>query len=511
MKRIREALRLIIEQGVSRTRAARALGMGKTTILEMLARFKQSGLSLSEALALSDSGLESRLYPCAIVPPPPIARREPDMEHVASELKRPGVTMKLLWKEYRQEHPEGIGYTQFRRRVHRVVPPVDLVMHQDHKPGENAMVDYSGNGLSVVDASSGEVHGQELFVMVWACSGLCYCEAQESQKLPDWTMGHVRGFEYSGCVPKTMTPDCLRSAVTKAHRYDPVLNRTYVEMCTYHGTVAVPARAGHPRDKGKVEGMVRIVQQQIVAVLRNQTFHTLLDLNGAIRKEVDRINDTPMPGYGARSRRQLFEELDRPAALALPEKAWEYQLWLVRRVGPDYCVEVDHHWYSVPYQLAGTSVEVCVTGTAVTVYQDQQRVAVHGRVPRPGYSIQESHMPPAHLHCLPENLDRLLYRAQRIGPWVCKLVQARIDAVIQPVAAWRACMGLVRQAENCPDPAQAERAARYALKQHLISCHRYEQILRSKVAEAEPEQEELGVVKHTNLHGMELWAKAQAN
>ena len=278
-------------------------------------------------------------------------------------------------------------------------------------------------------------------------------------------------------------------------------------MCTHYNVVAVPARAGQPRDKAKVEGAVRIVQQRIVAVLRDRIFHSLSDLNRAVREEVDRINDAPMQGYDGKTRRELFEEIDRPAAQPLPQEAWQYQQWMMRRVGLDYCVEVDRHWYSVPHTLAGKSVDVRVTATAVEIYLDRERIAVHARMHRPGgHSIRESHMPESHKHSLPVSLEQLLWRAQRIGPSVRELVKARIDGVAQPVAALRACLGIVRLAENCPDSSQVDRAARYALDRRMVACRQFELVLKSGAAEAH-EEDDPGVVEHDNLHGLSLWAQ----
>lgn len=214
-------------------------------------------------------------------------------------------------------------------------------------------------------------------------------------------MGHVRGFEYFGCVPSMVVPDCLLSAVTKAHTYDPEINRSYVEMCHHYGVVAVPARVRKPHDKAKVENAGRIVQQRIVAVLRDREFHSLQVLNAAVRGEVDRINASPMPSYDKKSRREIFDEVDRPAARSLPDHSWEHQKWLRRRVGIDYCVEFEKHWYSAPHALVGRTVDVRATVGALEVYLDQERVAVHGRVHRPGgHSIQEAHMPELHRYAL---------------------------------------------------------------------------------------------------------------
>ena len=506
MRRIREALCLVYEQGLSRTRTAAALRIGKTTLLELLERLERSGLTPTEALLFTDADLEAHLYP-PVPPPPERDRVEPDVAHLVAELARPGVTRKLLWEEYRKVHPAGLGYTAFCDRIQNHRGEADLVMRQEHKPGEKVFVDYSGDRLEVIDPISGEVFSKELFVMAWGASHLIYAEAQDSQCQGDWTMGHVRGFEYFGCVPSMVVPDCLRSAVTKAHTYDPEINRTYVEMCHHYGVVAVPARVRKPRDKAKVENAVRIVQQRIVAVLRDRQFHSLQELNAAVRGEVDRINASPMPSYDKKSRREIFDEVDRPAARSLPDHSWEHQQWLRRRVGIDYCVEFEKHWYSVPHALVGRTVDVRATVGAIEVYLDQERVAVHGRVHRPGgHSIQEAHMPQRHRHALPGHLEKMLWRAGHIGPSMKGVIQARIDGVSNPVAAMRACLGLLRLAENASSTERAERAARYALDNRLLSCSQFEQVLRSGAGEPK-ESESVGVVSHGNLQGASLWAQ----
>jgi transposase len=258
MRHIREALKLVLQEGKSANQAAATLGLPPSTLKDCLSRFRASGLPLDVALELSDADLSGHLYPQVSRPRKTVD--EPDVEAILIELKRPGVTIQLLWEEYRKAHPSGLGKTQFWQRLHDHRGMTNLVMRQDHKPGERVMVDYSGDGLSVTDPVTGEVHKKELFVMAWAMSGLFFAMAQDSQKSVDWSMGHVAAFEYFGCAPSVVTPDCLKSAVTKAHRYDPVLNRTYVEMCSHYGVVAVPARPHSPRDKGRVENTVRLVQ-----------------------------------------------------------------------------------------------------------------------------------------------------------------------------------------------------------------------------------------------------------
>lgn len=505
MRHIREALKLVLHEGKSANQTAVTLGLPPSTLKGCLSRFRASGMPLDVALGLSDEDLSGHLYPQVFRPKKTVA--EPDIEALLVELKRPGVTIQLLWEEYRKVHPSGLGKTQFWQRLHDHRGMTNLVMRQDHKPGERVMVDYSGDGLSVTDPVTGEVHKKELFVMAWAMSGLFFAMAQDSQKSVDWSMGHVAAFEYFGCAPSVATPDCLKSAVTKAHRYDPVLNRTYVEMCTHYGVVAVPARPHSPRDKGRVENTVRLVQQRIVAVLRDRIFHSLADLNAAVRIEVDRLNDQPMPGHDDLSRRQIFERYERPAAKELPQESWIWQEWLSRRPGLDYCVEVEKHWYSVPHGLAGKPVDVRVTASAVEIYRDRERVAVHTRSRlRRGHTIQSSHMPESHRKILEQDLVQLTWRAGHIGPNMKALVQMRIDTALHPVQAVRPIIGLVRRAENFADAAAVERAAAFAMQHNRLHCDDFERILKSRAAE-EQVVEELGVVVHANLQGQALWSK----
>ncbi len=504
MSIIREAVRLVKVQGLSRNKAAAVLHAGKTTVKDHLARFESSGMGVEEFLALGDREALARLFPEQAAGPG-TGREEPDMGHVMRELGRPCVTAKILWEEFSAEHPEGIRYTQFCERVKKHRDRRPLSMRREHLPGRTVYADYSGVRPEYVDPDTGEVRKAELLVMAWGASNLTYAEAQASQKVGCWTMGHVRAFAYFGCVPHEVTPDCLKSGVVKAHRYDPTVNRTYVEMCGHYGVAPIPARPLEPRDKAKAEKAVQAVQHRILASLRDCSFRGLGELNAAIGLCLEELNGRPMEGYDRQSRRQLFESVDRPAAQALPAEAWEYREWVVRHAGTDYCFEVDGHWYSVPWQHRGKSIQVRLTERTVQAFLENERIATHPRSGRRyAHSIQVEHMPERHVQSLPVDAERLLWRARNVGPGMHALCESRIARSPHQVEGYRPVQGLLRTAENAGDAGRADRAATYALSHGMTSCDGYRRVLESRVAEREPE-EDLGHVRHGNLQGESLF------
>ena len=507
MNTIREAVRLVKVQQLSRNKAAAVLQIGRSTVKDYLARFESSGLALDEFLSLQDGDAASKLFPPTQEQPDRIDRRDPDMDYIMQELSRPCVTAKKLWEEYIEKNPTGIRYTQFCERINRMQDKRPLSMRRDHVPGRTVYADYSGERPEYTDQETGEVRKAELLVMAWGASNFTYAEAQESQKVACWTMGHVRAFGYFGCVPFELTPDCLKSGIIKAHRYDPTVNRTYVELCTHYGVAPIPARPLEPRDKAKVEKAVQAVQHRILASLRDRVFHGLAELNAAIRECLEALNDRPMESYGRQTRRGLFESMDKPAAQPLPVEAWEHREWIVRHAGSDYCVEIDKHWYSVPFKHRGKHIHVKLTEKTIQAYVDNERVATHVRSARKyAHTILAEHMPEQHAQSLPIDAERLLWRARNLGLGMLALCEHRISRSPHKVEALRPIQGLLRMAERVGDSARADKAAAYALSHGMTSCEGYRKVLESRVAEREPE-EELGSVKHGNLHGKTLFQR----
>ncbi|MGH2670804.1 MAG: IS21 family transposase, partial [bacterium] len=324
MRRCREILKLKYENKLTHRAIARACSVGAGTVSDYVGRAAEAGLSWPLPDNLDDAQLEAKLFAPSIRAA--AGRVLPEWNWVHQELKRPGVTLQLLWEEYGVEHPAGYRYSGFCELYRRWTRKLTASMRQVHRAGEKAFIDYSGKRPFIVDRRTGEHIPVELFVGVLGASSYVYAEATPDQALPSWVGAHVRMLEFIGGCPDLFVPDNLKSGVTKACRYEPEVNRTYEELARHYGAAVVPARAGKPKDKGKVEVSVLIAQRWILASLRNRVFFSLAELNAAIIEKVRLLNERKMQKLGV-SRRDLFERLDRPALKALPVNRYEMGEW----------------------------------------------------------------------------------------------------------------------------------------------------------------------------------------
>ena len=345
MRKIREVLRLKAN-GFSKRRIAASLGISATAAMECVQRARRAGLTWPLPEDLSDDALEQRLYPL------PAARDEqrpvPNWAEIHRELKRSSVTLQLLWHEYREEHPDGYGYSRFCDLYRAWEKRVSPTMRQTHIAGERMFVDYAGTKLQVIDSITGEILTAELFVAVLGASSLTYAESTWTQSLPDWIGSHTRAFRYFGGVTAMIVSDNLKSGITKACFYEPNVNLTYQEMADHYDTAIVPARPKKPKDKAKVEAGVQVATRWVIAKLRKRTFFSLAELNAAIRDCVEQINNRVTRHLGA-SRRSLFEQIEKTALKSLPTTEYVFGQWKHCRAGIDYHVEIDKHYYYVEF------------------------------------------------------------------------------------------------------------------------------------------------------------------
>ena len=351
MRKIKEVLRLKYDCGISEREIARSCQVSRSTVADYLRKATAAGINWTEASTLTEAELEKRLFPAQPVPSS-IPRPSPDYEYIYQQLRayrKINLTLTQLWLEYKAKHPDGYQYSQFCELYRHWRSKLDYCMRQEHRAGEKVFIDYS-DGLSIVDPPTGELILTQLFLSVWGASNYTYAEATLSQTLPDWIGAHRRALEYFRCVPRVLVPDNLKSGVNKACKYEPELNPTYTEMAEHYGCAVLPARPYRPRDKAKVEVGVLIAKRWILAVLRQRTFYSLAELNAAIRECLERLNTRPMR-QAKKSRREMFEAIDRPNALPLPTRPYEYAEWYKAKVNIDYHIEVDDHYYSVPFQL----------------------------------------------------------------------------------------------------------------------------------------------------------------
>jgi transposase len=442
MRKIRDVLRLHAE-GMSKRKIAASLSIGATAAGECVRRAKRADLSWPLPEQLSDEQLERLLYP-----PPQVTatdrRPQPDWPAIHRELRRPGVTLQLLWEEHRSVHPDGYGYSRyvelFRDWERRLSP----TMRQVHVAGQRMFVDYAGTKLELVDGTTGEVCACELFVAVLGASNYTYAEASHTQSLVDWIGSHVRAFTFYDGVAAQTVSDNLRSAISKACFYEPEVNRTYTEMAAHYGTAVVPARPRKPRDKAKVEVGVQVATRWIIAKLRNRRFFSLAELNAAILELVTQLNTRVTRHLGA-SRRALFDEIERLALKKLPVEPYVYAEWKECKVGLDYHVEVDHHYYSVPYTLLRETVWVRITARTIEVLHRGNRIAAHMRSSaHRKHTTVRDHMPSSHRRYADWTPERITRQAGEIGRNTAILVETIMRERAHPEQGFRACVGIIR-------------------------------------------------------------------
>ena len=478
MKQLRNILRLRHELGLTHRQIVRSTGIGLGTVSEYLARAKGAGLSWPLPDDLDDTALEVRLYPRSATADPP--RPPLDLPFIHKELKRTGVTLQLLWSEYAENQPGGYRYSQFCEHYRRFAGRLHPSMRQTHKAGEKVFVDFSGKRPEIVDPTTGEVFPVELFVGALGASSYFYAEATLSQELPHWIGAHIRMVEWFGVCPAIYVPDNLKSGITTICRYEPGVNRTYEDFAHHYGGVVIPARAGKPKDKAKVEATVLLAQRWIMATLRNRTFFSLAELNAAIRALLPILNARPMQRLKV-SRRELFETLDQPAMKPLPPNRYEIAEWKPVTVSIDYHVHVDENFYSVPYQLMKEKVEARVTTTTVELLFKSRRVASHRRLSGHGlYATDPKHMPHAHRAHAEWSPSRLIDWARKSGPAVGAVVSEILHSRPHPEQGYRACLGIMRLG-NKYGPERLEAACQRARRLSAASYKTVKNILAAGV------------------------------
>jgi transposase len=505
MRTAREILRLHFEHTLSQRAIARACAVSPTTVGDCLERIKQSGLAWAAISTLDDSSLKTVLNPEGSSAP---SRKPlPDFDSIRMEMKKKGVTLQLLWEEYRSIHPDGYSRSQFCELYNKHGKTLDPVMRFDHKAGDKLFVDFSGDRPSYIDRETGEVVEPELFVAAMGASSRIFAVAVPSQQIPDWTMAHIGAFEYYGGVPAVVVPDQLKSGVKTSCKYDPEINPVYAELCAHYGVTVIPARPGEPRDKAKVENGVLNAQRRILAALRNRTFFSLIELNDAIAVELEKLNDRPMQGIG-KSRNQLFAEIDQPALKALPVERFQLREWKKAKVHIDYHVALQGSWYSVPYTLIGKEVMVCVTATTVAILYEGKRVASHARTHKKNvYVTVDAHRPHDHQKHLEWTPERMRRWGESVGIRTGLMIEAIIGSVVHPDQAYRRCLGLLRLAKSCGND-RLELACDRALKLQAIGYRSVKNILDKSIEAADiPEHIEASLpLFHDNVRGSDYYA-----
>ena len=453
VKTIKRLLELRFQAKLSQRQVGKALGCGRTTIQRYeklaiennLTDFSLIG-SLSESELLQRLGLEDGFQFLSA----PLRKKEmqPNWSEVYRELSKRHVTLALLWEEYKGENPEGYQYSQFCEHYRRWKNTLSVSLRQEHKAGEKLFVDYAGSSVGIVNPATGEVREAQIFVGVLGASSYTYVEATWSQVLSDWLMSHRRCFEYFEGVPQIIVPDNLRSGVTKPDRYEARINRSYQDLAEHYGACVIPTRVRRPKDKAKVEAGVLLASRWILAALRNTTFYSLEELNEAIWELLEKLNNKKMRHF-KRSRRELFESVDKPALGILRTEPYVFSEWKQARVNIDYHIVFDDHFYSVPHPLTGQEVQVRATSQTIEIFLKSDRVASHRRSHRKGgFTTDESHRPISHQEHLKWTPERIICWGKSKGENTGLFIRHLITTKAHPEQGYRSAQGIIRLADK---------------------------------------------------------------
>jgi transposase len=502
MRKTKEVLRLKHELGLSNRQIATSLHLSHVSVANYLQRASQAGLTWPLPDSITEDQLRDLLF-ASQTPPTAAQRSLPPMEELHRQLRRKGLTLQLLWEEYRREHPDGYAYTQFCEYYKRFRSQLDPALRQEYKAGERLFVDWAGLTLPLTDPQNGQTRPAHLFVAVLGASNYTYAAAFENTQLLAWIEAHVQAWEFFGGVARLTIPDNTRTAVSQACRYEPELHRSYQELAAHYGTVILPARAAKPQDKAKVEAGVQNAERRIIAPLRERRFFSLGELNQAIRPELQALNDRPFQKMDG-SRATWFAQLDQPALLPLPAQRYELAIWQKAKANIDYHVQIDWHNYSVPYRLTNQPVEVRLCARTVEIFHRGQRVALHPRSHRRGgFTTDAAHRPKSHQCHLEWSPTRLIHWAQhQVGPQCAAAVTYILEHKPHPEQGYRSCLGLMRLGRR-HGTARLEQACQRALLLEVCSYRSIQSILDARL-EAQPlppPSANRPSVTHPNLRG----------
>ena len=477
MKQLKELARLKFALGLSYSDIAGSLGVARSSVQVALKRFAVAGLSWPLDDCWDDAALYAKLYP-GVVSATCLA--DPDWAAVVRALKAKGMTRRLLWREYVDQHQErALGYAQFCAKLQTFANGREVSLRIRHQPGEAMFVDYAGMTMQIQDRLTGDRRAVQIFVAALGYSHAIYFDARLSQAVPDWLASMSASVAYFGGVPGAIVPDNLKSAVTSPSRYEPVIQQSFAEWAEHYGTAILPARVRMPDDKAKVENAVRIVEQQVLASLRTRTFFTLAELNEALALARDQLNVRPFQKRIGNRWEALMEE--RGVLKPLPERAFEYGSWRRAKVHIDYHVSVDKCFYSVPYLFVRQSVDVRVSQNLVTVFSNGKLIASHVKLAKQGqFHTTPEHMPQKHRDYVDRTAAGLQRRAKAIGEATLGVILAQQGQKHHPETTYRSCLGILRLAQDF-SPAQLEAACVQGIFLRLTSWRGIQGLIKASL------------------------------
>jgi transposase len=475
MRSVREIIRLRLECKLSIREVAKSCGVHHKTVGEYEKRIRDAGLAWDSIRDMDDDTLKKLVR--SNLDQYKQQKPLPDADYIAKELKRPHVTRRTLWLEYKDQHPDGYEYSQFCWHLGRYFGDPELSMHIEYKAGERMFTDYAGDTMPITDHKTGEIRPARIFVSCLGASNIIYTEGSEGMKEADWIDSHIHAMEYYGGAPEIIVPDNTKTAVKTPNRYEPDINPLFHDMADHYGCAVIPARVAKPRDKARVEKSVQAVETMILAPLRNRVFFSIHELNLAIWGILEKVNSQKMQKLSV-SRRELFEEIEKSALTPLPVKRYAFREWGKAKVGYNYHIWFSKHYYSVPYRYAGKEVDIRASSTLVEVLHGNKRIASHLRSTRiGGYTTVVEHMPPAHKAYKDQwPPERIVSWAAEIGPNTRSLVQIILGKAVHPQQKYNSCCGIIKLKGRYGRD-RLEKAARRAVRCGVTSYKSVKSIL----------------------------------
>jgi transposase len=504
MEQLKQLLQLQ-KDGIGIREMARRLGISRNSVRKYLGLL--SGETSGDDEASDNKTLADRAYGNESLAHDAVRLQQliTHFQYARGELGRTGVTRQLLWKEYIGQHPDGYVYSHYCHHLSQYLKNRDLSMHLEYQVADMIMVDFAGKKQHYVDPSSGERIECQVFIAILPFSGLIFCQAVHSQQTADFTHCINSMLKYYGGVPATVLCDNLKTAVSRASRYEPVFTDICNQLSEHYNTTFSATRPYSPRDKAMVERAVNIVYTHVYAPLRNQEYTSLRSLNAAMAGQLALLNNKPYKNTPY-SRWYFFEQQERPALKPLPCEPFSPKKVVYLTVQRNYHVQLseDHRYYSVPYQFVGKKVKVLYDQRVVEVYLDYQRIALHMRtVHNSSYTTISEHMPPSHQRMQQIkgfNSDDLLAQATRIGTATHQAATLMLGNSIYIEQNYKACFGMLMLHKKYGS-GRLEAACTRALRGTRVNYTMIKNILERGLDKQQPLAEPTATPDHDNIRG----------
>lgn len=515
MSQIKQVLQMH-KSGYSRKAIARNVGISKNTVKAYLLKMLALEISIDELLKLEDPELEAKLH--AGNPAYKDNRRydelKSNLEFYEKELKKTGVTKRLLWEELRAENINQYGYTQFCYHLKQQMLARKPGMVLTHQPGEKLYIDFAGDKMHYIDKETGEIIKCPVFVACLPYSDYGFAIAVKDQSIDEFLYTLKMCLEFIGGAPQIVVPDNLKAAIVKASRYEPDINRAMEDFCNHYNTTVVPARVRKPKDKALVENHVKLIYTRVYAALRNEQHFSLHELNQRIIEKVICHNQTRMQQKNY-CREEKFLAEEKSMLIALPLEPFELKYYKDYKVGQNNHIYLtqDKHYYSVPYKWTGEQAKVIYTRSMVRIFVKGELVAVHQRDYRPGkYTFVPEHLCSHHQHYLNRSPDYYKQKAKEKSEELFFIVDMLFRGGRPPEQNYRTCDGLFNLHKKT-DSELFKRACQIAIE---CGSYSYKYLLRiienlqkNPISESEKKSEPLPA--HNNIRGKEYYLQTSIN